>query len=150
MSEIHLPLGTLLGEDMAKAHLLVSHLASPGNPEALCSALSCFHLRHDNLPLRAAGKQAPLKLRYIKAVRPLFLLRPDRGDEHAHHLAFHEGSLVKIILYTIFGENRKYAVQHLLSEFGMCQLASAETDGDLDLVALVQELGDELRSSAAS
>ena len=117
MSEIHLALGTLLCENMAEAHLLVSHLARTGNPVALCSTLSCS----------PQGTRPPLKLRYIKAVRLLFLSF-GRGDKHAHHLAFHERCLIKIILYTIFIKNRKYPVKNILAEFCVCQLTSAETD----------------------
>ena len=35
MAEIHLPLGTLLGENMAETHLLVGHLARSGDSVAL-------------------------------------------------------------------------------------------------------------------
>ena len=131
MSEIHLALGTLLCENMAEAHLLVSHLARTGNPVALCSTLSCscFHLWHfyTTILIAPQGTRPPLKLRYIKAVRLLFLSF-GRGDKHAHHLAFHERCLIKIILYTIFIENRKYPVKNILAEFCVCQLTSAETD----------------------
>ena len=128
MSEIHLALGTLLCENMAEAHLLVSHLARTGNPVALCSTLSCFHLWHfyTTILIAPQGTRPPLKLRYIKAVRLLFLSF-GRGDKHAHHLAFHERCLIKIILYTIFIENRKYPVKNILAEFCVCQLTSAET-----------------------
>ena len=124
MSEIHLALGTLLCENMAEAHLLVSHLARTGNPVALCSTLSCFYT---TILIAPQGTRPPLKLRYIKAVRLLFLSF-GRGDKHAHHLAFHERCLIKIILYTIFIENRKYPVKNILAEFCVCQLTSAETD----------------------
>ena len=126
MSEIHLALGTLLCENMAEAHLLVSHLARTGNPVALCSTLSCWHF-YTTILIAPQGTRPPLKLRYIKAVRLLFLSF-GRGDKHAHHLAFHERCLIKIILYTIFIENRKYPVKNILAEFCVCQLTSAETD----------------------
>ena len=46
MSQVHLPLGALLRENMAEAHLLVDHLARSRHLVALGRRLSCFHLRH--------------------------------------------------------------------------------------------------------
>ena len=58
-SERSLALGRLLGENMAKALLLVSDLASPGDPVPLCSGLSCFHLRHDVPRYKRPEEQEP-------------------------------------------------------------------------------------------
>ena len=69
MSEVHLPLGALLGENMARSLLLDHDLASSGDLVALCSTLSCFHLRHLCALLSRRQEQEPWKLRYVIPIR---------------------------------------------------------------------------------
>jgi hypothetical protein len=51
LSQISLPLGALLGEDMAGKGLAADNLAGARTLEPLGSPSVCFHLRHGFLPL---------------------------------------------------------------------------------------------------
>ena len=128
MAKSHLSLGILLCENMAETHLLDHDLSTACHLVALCSGLSCFHLRHFFTFLGAAGNKTPLRAALFKTPYGTFshfLLQ--RRDCHAHHLSFKKCSFIQIILYSVVCQSFQNPVEDCFPKLRMSKLSSAKT-----------------------
>lgn len=110
-TEVTLPLGRLLRQDVALIGLVAPNLAAPRNGKPLLRAFVCLHLRHANLSLGGQNHRHGFSLE----LRICFdLAHVDKLLRDANH--------------------------DLSSQFRVRNLTPTEHQGDLDLVPIIQKL----------